>query len=231
MKINSQKFLKQLPYIFLIIAIFTHNKINCNKNLKSSNSLNTKNDPNTTPPPSNQATATASSTPSTNPNNGFDIRTSIFVVTNVLKKVKTPNVNKDLYEKCIEETVKIDSESSLKKIWDYFSKVDYKNKELIKKNPINTYIEEAMTETNVEIEEEKDGQTFKVRVNCAKSCKESSVGEINEILQSELRDILQPYFQPITPDVKSKNIITAFIGTYRNTDTARRLIPKLNLYK
>lgn len=228
MKINSQNFLRQLPYIFLIIALFAHNQILCNKNLKSSNTLNSKiDDPNATPPPSNQNTASSTSAQS----NGFNVRSAIYVVGEVLKKVKIPKENKDLYEKCIEETVKIDADSALKKIWDYFSKIDYKNKENIKKDPINTFIDEAMTETNLEIENEKDGQVSKLRVNCAKSCKENSVGEINEILQSELRDLLQPYFQPITPDVKSKNIITAFIGTYRNTDTARKLIPRLNLYK
>lgn len=232
MKINNQKFLKQLPYIFLIIAIFAHNEVICNKNLKSSNTLSSKNDPNATPSPPNQSASTATSTSqATAPANGYEIRTAVYVVGEVLKKVKIPKQDKDLYEKCIEETVKVDADSALKKIWEYFSKIDYKNKEIIKKDPINTFIDEAMTETNLEIENETDGQKSKIRVNCAKSCKESSVGEINEFLQADLRDLLQPYFQPIVPDVKTKNIITAFIGTYRNTDTSRKLIPKLNLFK
>lgn len=229
MKINNQKFLKQLPYIFLIITIFAHNEVICNKNLKSSNTLNSKGDPNATPPSSSTTTATSTSTAQTN---GFDVRTAVYVVAEVLKKVKTPGKeNKDLYEKCIELTVKVDADSSLKKLWDYFLKVDYNNKENIKKDPINTFIEEAMTETNLEIDEKKGETMTRVKVNCAKSCKENSIGEINEFVQGELRDLLRPYFQPATPDVKSKNIITAFIGTYRNTDTARRLIPRLNLFK
>ena len=231
MKIINQKFLKQLPYIFLIIAIFAHNEIMCTKNLKSSNTLNSKIDLNTTPPPSSTATSTSTYQAAAQ-TNGYEVRSAIYVVGEVMKKVKIPNkLNKDVYEKCLEETVKIDADTALKKIWDYFSKVDYKNKENIKKDPINTFIEEAMTETNVEISEEIDGKMTKVKVNCAKTCKDASYGEINDIIQGELRDLLQNYFQPMTPDIKSKNIITAFIGTYRNSDTSRRLIPRLNLFK
>ena len=237
MKINSNKFLKQLPFILIIITIFFHNEILCTKNLKSSNAnkLNStlkanQSDPNATPPNPSSNTATGASTAvPVKVADDYNFKTAMYVVGEVLKKVKTPLKNKDIYEKCIEDSLNVNADSAMKKVWEYFSKVDYKNQEKIKKDPINLFMDEAMNTVDQIIIAPETG--VKTKVNCASVCKESSVGEINDILQSELRDLLKIYFIVEEPSIKTKNIITAFIGTYRNTDTARKLIPRLNLYK
>jgi len=210
MKINSQKILNKLPYLFLILAIFANNEVVCVKNLKSSTTADGDEKDGTQPPISvGQASASTQATTQALANN-YDVKTAIYVMGEVLKKVKTPKLNKDLYEKCIEETVKQSADASLKKVWEYFSKIDYKNKEKILIGPIQTFIDDAMSETNLEIEQEVEGKKMKVKENCAKSCKQNSVGEINENLQLDLIDLLQNYFQPIVP-FKGKNMITAFM--------------------
>jgi len=231
MKINSFKILKKLSIIILVAIFMNQEAFGANlkmttENKMSSTTTNLNNgDPNATPP--TQASSTAS-TKSASPITAdtYDLKTAMYVISEVLKKIKIPNKDKDIYEQCIELSLNANSNTAMQKLWNLWGKIDFPGNEPIKKEPIDIFIGEAMTEVNVEVQNQ--GEKSKTKMNCAKSVKQTTVGEFNENMQKDLREILGPYFKPVNTDPKAKNIITAFISTYRYTNTGMRLIPQLN---
>lgn len=84
----------------------------------------------------------------------------------------------------------------------------------------------------------KDTSESVVVENIKKSCNDIAkknlmdAGEIDNLdKQRELQAIVYPYLTKVTKPKGGKNIITAFIGTHRDSDVGRELITKLNGHK
>lgn len=168
-----------------------------------------------------------------NTKDDVSIQTKMFVIKESFLKIKQNKYeNSDVYEKCIDDAMKVTNESAMNVLWDFFKRIPYSdNNYKVDIAPFKNFAQTTMSEAQFFIEKKNEkGETVKFTFNCAKLCDEAIV-ELEPINKSELYDVLKPYFVGFNMNVNSKNMITAYIGTYRNTDTGRRLIPKLNLYK
>lgn len=236
-----------ISLIFIILFIFddfqfalafkTLNKNNNKNNLKNKNKNNIKSlsktntnsnlksnfaqveDPNTLPQNSN--TSTSSSENLQNNKAEFNVNTAVRLFSQCFKILKKKKNDKGtIYDQCIDNTITVKAISPLRKLWDYLDTLDFTANEDIVKEPFNTFCEEAMSEEKLIVD--------KISFNCDEICKEVSVDDIEENTEQDLKEVLRPYF--ITPRFggKKKNIITAFISTYRDTELGRALPRKLN---
>ena len=135
-----------------------------------------------------------------------------------MKKLK--NDDGKVYDQCNTTCIAPTAINAMKNLWKYLDTVDFSGKEDLKKQPFDTFCVEAMGEEKLIVN--------KKEVKCEDICKEVSVTDLDENMQKDLRGIFSPYFAAIDFGGSKKNIITAFIGTYRDTTLGKALPRKLN---
>lgn len=217
MKINKT-ILKNIAICFVLLAFY--NQISCSNLQKNKeNSLANKNkdisDPNATPPNNNN-----NNTPT---DEKYNIKTAIYVITRGMTQMKKlKNDNGPVYDQCMTTCITPSANNAMKNLWNYLKTVDFAGKEDLKKDPFDKFCVEAMSEEKLTVD--------KVKVNCDDVCKNDSVKTFDNNMQKDLRAIFEPYFGAVDFGGAKKNIITAFIGTYRDTPLGRALPRKLNRY-
>lgn len=158
--------------------------------------------------------------------------------TKIFNILRTPNIIRELfnsirttkfldgvgYQECLNLILKSKYEKSMRDFWDAVGKVCSTDNDKILRDPFIFLI---------------NSQIEYIKINGAeKKCQDIIVNNLitekefeNPFKQREMRTIMLPFFSPeVKPNdtLKHKNIITAFIGTHRNTDQSKDLISKLN---
>jgi hypothetical protein len=210
MKIST-RVLKNIIITIVIFAIY--NQILCSSNLKeNSNKKKQVTDKNSTPP--------KDTTPS-NDDPKFNIKTAIYVIQRAYTQMKQlKNDQGPIYDQCGLTCISPSAINAMKNLWKYLDSVDFSGKEDLKKDAFDKFCVEAMGDEKLIVN--------KVKLNCEDICKNVSVKTFDDNMQKDLRAIFSPYFAAIDFGGSKKNIITAFIGTYRDTDLGRALPRKLN---
>jgi hypothetical protein len=210
MKINK-KILKNIGLIFVLFAIY--NQILCsNLKLKKFKDI----DLITTPPNNNNENENKK-----NEDSKYDINTAIYITNKLFEQIKKlKNDNSQVYNQCLQNCITPNANTPLKNLWEYFSSINFEKEEDIIKDPFNKFCDEAMSEEKLIVN--------KIKVNCDDICKNTSVDSFDKNMQKDIKSILYPYFGNIEFSGVKKNLITAYIGTYRNTVLGRALPRKLN---
>ena len=207
MKINRKLF-KNICITLVLFAIC--NQISCS-NLKE-NKSNQIVDANATPKKTDAKPVD---------DNKFNIKTAIYVILRGFEQIKKlKNDNAKVYDQCLQTCVSPSQTTALKNLWTYLGTVDFQGKEDLKKEPFDKFCVESMSEEKLIVN--------KAKINCDDICKDTSVKNFDDNMQKDLRAIFSPYFDALDFGGSKKNIITAFIGTYRNTPLGRALPRKLN---